>query len=130
MLKPVGLFGVRRRLNQIVNLLNGEADDGVVLVDLPDWISKVNAKMEGALVLFGRIFRKSAAHERRLKQLEKWQIKCLALEMVESMGDDINDECIGHMLETIEALEARIVSLEEQLLLRSETPETSESDHG
>lgn len=119
MLKPVGLFGVRKRLNQIVT-----------------WVVKTDERLDNAVNLFRDVFRrickihdKAKENRRRVKSLEKWRIKRMAISITDAMSDKINEECLQHALETIEALEARIVSLEEQLSPPDENPKTSETDN-
>jgi hypothetical protein len=130
MLKRVGLFGIRRRINEIIEFLNGEEIDGFQLLDIGEWVEKANEKFEGGLLFFSDIFRKLAIIDHRLDQFDKWKANRMAAAMAEQIGEDVNDETWQHALKTIEGLEARVVSLEEALLLRNETPELSEPDHG
>ena len=129
MFKRVGIFGVRRRINQIVEFLN----DSVVEVK-EDWASTVEGKFDGIAMLFGCAFRQQAENieriktlEARVRHLEKVNANRMALEIVRKMGDKLDDECLSHALEAIEGLDARLTSLEDALSPPDETGETSET---
>jgi hypothetical protein len=122
MLKRVGLFGVRRRVNEIVDFINEvNEQDEQTEVDISPWIESVNGRFEGALALFGMAFRfisqnrqSNKALQRRVKQLE--------------MGKRIDDESLGFCLEAVEGLDARLSLLEDALSLPEIKDEMSESN--
>ena len=113
MLKNVGLFGVRKRLNEIVDLLNGDE-----LFDIGEWVERTEGRIDNALTLFGEVFRSLAVVNHRLDVIEKQQKNRFAKELVRKMGKKLDDEALTFALEAIEGLEARIDSLEEALSLQ------------
>lgn len=130
MLERVGLFGVRKRINQIVEFLNESA------IDIgTDWVETVEQKFDNMVHLFGMVFRGQAENlakiktlEARVESLEKWRTRRMALDLVRSMGKDVDDECLTHALEAVEGLDARLSTLEDALFPVEETEETSEEN--
>jgi len=130
MFERVGLFGVRRRINQLVEFLNESA------IDIgTDWAESVESRFNGITMLFGDIFRRQADDaatiktlELRLESLEKWRTRHMAFQIARRMGDKLDDECLTHALEAVEGLDARLSSLEDALSPPDETGENSETN--
>lgn len=130
MLERVRLFGVRKRINQIVEFLNESA------IDIgTDWVETVEQKFDNMVGLFGIAFRGQAdnlakikALESRVESLEKWRTKRLAIELVRKMRNDVDDECLTHSLEAIEGLDARLTAIEDALFPPGDSETTSEEN--
>jgi len=116
MFKRIGLFGVRKRINQIIEYLNEEET-----VDIGPLLETIGARLDNAVTLFGIAFRSISNVNERLDKLEKRNTRLAALLTVRKMGSKIDSEAIVHAIEKIEELEERIVSLESAISLRSET---------
>lgn len=119
MLKRVGLFGIRRHINQIVDFLNEEVEEEVV--DVTPIFDNINGRLENALWLFGVVFRyiaevkeQIAKMKKRLDALDRRNTNLAALQMIRRMSNKVDSKALQHALEKIEELEARIVSLENE----------------
>lgn len=127
MLKRIRFFGVRKRLNQVIDLLNGGESEGLSALDLSEFYHTTEARLENAISLFADIFKSLVVVNHRLDVIEKQQENRFTAEVLKKMGKKLDDESLTFALETIEGLEARIDLLEEALLPRSEQGETSET---
>ena len=105
MLKRVGLFGVRRRVNEIVEFINevNEQEE----VDISAFIDSVTERLDAALDLFGLVFRKIVSLRRKNKELAR-RVKVLEKQQ-------FDDESLSLCLQTIEGVDARLSALEDHL---------------
>lgn len=97
MLQRVGLFGVRRRINQIVAYLNGDSQ----LARLGRIETTLDAVSSTVLRL-----------ENRVRYLEKGLIKQKTFRMLDQMAQALDEEAITHALEAVEDLDRRVSALE------------------
>ena len=108
MLKRVGLFGVRRRVNEIVEFINevNEQEE----VDISAFIDSVTERLDAALDLFGLVFRKIVSLRRKNKELAR-RVKVLEKQQTR----ELDDESLSLCLETVEGLDVRLSALEDHL---------------
>ena len=125
MLKRIRLFGVRKRINEIVDHLNDEE-----ILDISPIFDSINERLDNAVWLFGTVFRyiaevkeRVAKMKKRLDVLDKRNTQVSALLFVRRRGAEMDSEMLIHALEKIEEMEERILSLESELSPRSETEE-------
>lgn len=91
MLKSVRVFGVRKRINQLVEAVNGLLTLSSRLDDLNRVVHRLSRRVEG---------------------LERWANKADVFKIFDEMAQSLDDEMLLHVCEQVERLERRIAALE------------------
>ncbi len=130
MLEHVGVFGVRGRLNEVIDFLNEHSVD----VD-EGWPKQVNEKFEGVRHIMGALAQiitenevKLKVLEKRVNELETWKRRRLVLDLLKSAGEKVNDESTEFILQTLEGLDARVTNLEDGFVAAFDTPNSEDEE--